>query len=606
MGYHLARLPAQERRLTRGRDHQEADGPRVRVDVPGVAAPDETFPVSYEGRQVEAAAGDTLAATLVAAGLLSLREAGDGRHRGVFCGMGACHECAVTVNGFSGLLSCMVPVEKEMEVRRQPAAPTIPAPPVPVEAERELSPAVLVVGAGPAGLSAAAHIAEAGVDVVLVDERSKPGGQFYKQPGSRRNIDEAHLDSQYRTGRALIRRAKDAGVRVISGLTVWGAFRPDLLAARSDGCSWILRPDRLVLATGANERGVPLPGWTLPGVMTAGAAQTLLRSSQVAPGRRVLLSGNGPLNMQVAAELVRAGVTVPALVEQADLRWWKNARSGAGMFFSAPELVRKGFGYRTTLARARVPVFDRSSVVEVLGDKRVEAAVVARLDQSGRRIPGTEQEIATDAVCLGYGFVPANEIPRALGCDHHVDPTSGNLVTTRSDTGRTSVSSVWVIGDAGNVKGAYVAAAMGSLAAADILADLGVVSEEESRSSGDEARRLLRRHLRFQRHLDALYRTVPLTTQLARDTTRVCRCESVSLGDLRRSFDDGALTAGSAKRLTRAGMGKCQARYCGPAVLSVAAEASGIPTHEFSGFAPQAPVRPVSVSEVAQTMLTDR
>jgi len=578
----------------------------VRVGVPGVAAPDRTFGVSYEGRDVTAASGDTVAATLVAGGHLALRETGDGSHRGVFCGMGACHECAVVIDGDPGRLACMVATGPGMDIGIQPAAPDVPAPKSDFRETRQLSPAVLVVGGGPAGLTAASVLAEAGVEVVVADERSKLGGQFYKQPGSDRDIDEERLDDQYRAGRALVRRAEEAGVQIVGGVTVWGALRPDLLAARSDRCSWVLRPERLVLATGAHERAVPIPGWTLPGVMTTGAAQTLLRSSQVSPGQRVVLSGNGPLNMQVAAELVRAGVTVTALVEQADLRWWRNGRSGSGMLMSAPELVRKGLGYRTTLARARAPVIDRSSVVEILGDGRVEAAVVARLDPSGHRIPGTDREVAADAVCLGYGFIPANEMSRSLGCDHHVDRKSGSLAVTRSDTGRTSVPTVWVVGDAGGVKGAYVAGALGSLAACDILADLGVRPAERNRPSRDAARRLLRRHQRFQRHLEHLYRAQPLTTQLAHDTTLVCRCESVPLGELRASFGGGAQTAGAAKRLTRAGMGKCQGRYCSPSVLALASEASGRPPEEFSGFAPQAPVRPVFISDVAGADLGDQ
>ena len=577
----------------------------MRVTVPGVGHPETTHRITFEGTSVEAGSGDTVAAALVAAGRLGLRVTQDGSRRGVFCGMGACHECAVVIDGDSGHLACMVAAEPAMAVGLQPAAPEPPAPETAVDETRELSPTVLVVGGGPAGLSAAATVAEAGVDVVLMDERSKLGGQFYKQPGPERGIDEGRLDDQYRAGRELLARVRAAGVQVVNGVTIWGAFRPDLLAARSDDRSWVLRPERLVLATGAHERAVPIPGWTLPGVMTTGAAQTLLRSSQVAPGRRVVLSGNGPLNMQVAAELVRSGVRVPALVEQADLRWWRNALPGLGMAVSAPRLVRKGLDYRATLARARVPVIDRSSVVEILGDARVESAVVARLDPSGFRIPGTEREVAADAVCLGYGFIPANEIARALGCDHHVDRMSGNLVTTRSGTGRTSVPTVWVVGDAGGVKGAYVAGALGSLAAAEVLADLGVVTGEENRSARNAARRLLQRHVKFQRHLENLYRARPLATQLARETTLVCRCESVPLGELRNSFGDGAATAGAAKRLTRAGMGKCQGRYCSPSVLALAAEASGRRPDEFSGFAPQAPVRPVLISEVAGSVLGD-
>ena len=462
---------------------------------------------------------------------------------------------------------------------------------------------MLVVGGGPGGLAAASVIAERGVDVVLIDERSKLGGQFYKQPPPERAIDDTRIDSQYRAGRKLIARAQDAGVEIINNVTLWGAFAPDSLAARSDDCDWVIRPKRLVLATGAHERPVPIPGWTLPGVMTTGAAQTLLRSSQVAPGERVVLSGNGPLNMQVAAELVRAGVEVVALAEQADLRWWHNLGAGAGMLASAPELVAKGFSYRSTLVRARVPVMDRASIVEIRGDEQVESAVVARLDALGDPVPGTEREFAADAVCLGYGFIPANEISRALGCDHRYDPGAGTLVVIRTPTGRTSTERVWVVGDAGGINGAYVATALGAIAGADVVADLGATPSDQLDREVSRLRRTLRRHKRFQDHLRSLYRAEPLTTQLAREPTLVCRCESVTLGELREAFTGGggATSAGAAKRLTRAGMGKCQGRYCSPSVLALATEAAGIPPGEFSGFAPQAPIRPVPIGEVAGT-----
>jgi len=571
----------------------------VRVGVPGVEPPAESVRLTFEGQPVEGVVGDTLASALVAAGEMGLREAVDGGRRGVFCGMGACHECAVVVDDRPGTLACMTGVEDGQEVSLQPAAPGPPDVSPDDRPRRELSPTVLVVGGGPGGLSVASVIAGHGVDVVVIDERSKLGGQFYKQPPPERAIDDSRIDSQYRAGRKLIARAQEAGVRFLNNVTLWGAFAPDALAARSEDCDWVFRPRRLVLATGAHERPVPIPGWTLPGVMTTGAAQTLLRSSQVAPGERVVLSGNGPLNMQVAAELVRAGVEVVALAEQADLRWWRNLGNGAGMLAAAPELVAKGFSYRTTLAR--VPVIDRASVVEIRGDQRAEAAVVARLDASGSPVPGTEREFAADAVCLGYGFIPANEISRALGCDHRYDPVTGTLVAVRTATGRTSLDSVWVVGDAGGINGAYVATALGAIAGADVLADLGVASSDLSARAGSRARKTLRRHRRFQDHLRGLYRAEPLTTELARDATLVCRCESVTLGELREAFAGGATSAGAAKRLTRAGMGKCQGRYCSPSVLAMAAGASDVPPGEFSGFAPQAPIRPVTVGEVAGT-----
>ncbi len=570
----------------------------MRVTVPGVGHPERTFPFTFDGEPIEGSSGDTVAAALIADGHLDLRETWDGSRRGLFCGMGACHECEVVIDGRPAL-SCMVGVEDGMVVTHQVAAAVAPKTAGEVPIPEEVSPSVLVLGGGPAGLSAAATMAEQGLDVVLIDERSKLGGQFYKQPSPDRRIHPDSLDSQYQSGRKLVMRVRQAGVRVIGGATVWAAFAPDHLMACSDKESWRLRPSRLVLATGACERAVPLPGWTLPGVMTAGAVQTLLRSGQVSPGRRVLLSGNGPLNMQVASELVRAGIEVPALVEQADLRWWSNLDSGWRMLVSAPELVGKGFSYRMTLKRAGVSVLDRSSVVEIRGEGRVEAAVVASLDKVGAPVRGTEREIPTDAVCLGYGFVPANEIARTLGCAHRIDPRSGTLVTSRTPTGRTSVETVWVVGDAGGINGAYAAKSLGAIAGADVLADLGVLTDREATSLTRRERKHLARHLRFQKGLEMLYGATPLTTQLATDTTLVCRCESVELVDLRRSFAEGPLSAGAAKRLTRAGMGKCQGRYCSPSVVALASEAAGTPVGEFSGFAPQTPIRPVTIAEVA-------
>ena len=577
----------------------------MRVSVPGVGQSSESIHFTYEGQAVSGQPGDSVAASLINAGHLECRTTADGSKRGVFCGMGSCNECAIVIDGTPGLLACMIYAEDGMTIERQKAFPDPPLLTGHEPERRELAPSVLVVGGGPAGMSVASTIAESGVDVVLVDERAGLGGQYYKQPAQNRAINSNRLDHQYRAGRELIARVDGAGVDIIAGASIWGAFSPNLLMAAGDGISWTLRPSRLVLATGAQERAVPIPGWTLPGVMMTGAAQTLLRSSQVSPGRRVLISGNGPLNMQLAAELLKAGVEVAALVEQADLRWWTNSLPGAGMAVSAPELVRRGLSYRTTLARGGVPVLDRSSVVAIHGKDRVEAVTVASVRKSGERIAGTEKEFAVDAVCLGYGFIPSNEIPRALGCDHHLDP-NGTLETTMSITGQTSLETVWVVGDAGGVRGAHVAQARGEIAGFEILEDLGVSPSGKALSSLRRARRLLSRHRRFQKSLAVLYDARPLTTELAEPDTTICRCESVSLGQLAQSFSDGATSAGASKRITRAGMGKCQGRYCSQAVLALAAAAGGIQIGEFSGFAPQAPVRPTEVGLVADSITTTR
>ena len=171
------------------------------------------------------------------------------------------------IDGRPGERACMTPVREGMVVGIQPARPALAGlartpPPV----REELACDVLVVGAGAAGMAAAAAAAEAGADVVLVDERPKLGGQFYKQPSRAGSADDDLLDPQYRAGRALIDRLERSGCRILSQTQVWGLFGPAEIAAVGPAVSWTLRPRRLLLATGAYERGVPLPGWTLPGV----------------------------------------------------------------------------------------------------------------------------------------------------------------------------------------------------------------------------------------------------------------------------------------------------------------------------------------------------
>lgn len=423
----------------------------MRISSEGIGECPPELDLVFEGRPLRAGEGDTLASALTHAGERALRTTRDGGARGLFCGMGVCGECALEVDGEPGRLACLTPARAGMRVARQPVARTLPAEPSGELEERELVPDLLVLGAGPAGLAAAATAAEAGLDVVVVDERAKPGGQYYKQPSAAFPVEEDRLDRQYRAGRALARRVARSGARVLSGVRVWGAFAPDHLLAVGAERRWVLRPRRLVVAAGAFERGVPFPGWTLPGVLTTGAAQTLMRSTQVAPGERVLVSGNGPLNLQVAAELVRAGATVVALAELAALPGPRVVPAGLAMLRAAPGLVRDGAGYAATLARARVPVLASSAVVRAEGDGAVRRAVVARVDAAGRPVPGTERSFDVDAVCVGFGFLPSNEVPRALGCRHRYDEQAGGLVVERGPDGRTDVPGVWVVGDAAGV-----------------------------------------------------------------------------------------------------------------------------------------------------------
>jgi NADPH-dependent 2,4-dienoyl-CoA reductase/sulfur reductase-like enzyme len=575
----------------------------MRVTKPGIAPGAEDTSVTFDGREIPARRGESLAAALIAAGHYAFRRTATTGERGVFCGMGVCSECALEVGGQAGRLACMEPVVPGLALGLNPPARRLarwsqpPAEPALPEEARETD--VLVVGAGPAGLRAAVAAKRAGAHVLVVDERVNAGGQYFKQPAGSMNVDEPGLDAQYRAGRALLREAQESGIEILHGTRLWGHSGYQELYAVSKTARYILRHHALVLATGAFERGVPFPGWTLPGVMTTGAAQTLLRSYLVAPGARVLVAGNGPLNLQVAAELAAAGVRVVAVAEAAALFRASNAVHLARMTAAAPHYTREGLSYLAVLARARVPVLSPAAVVEVAGPGRAEVATVARLDAGGHPRPGTNRHYEVDAVCLGPGFVPSSELARSLGCEHLVDERTGVLVTRRDRNGRTSVDGVWVAGDGGGIAGAQVAQAMGTLAGLDAASHVRRPIGAELAERRRIAERELDRSQRFQQSLWRLYAAPKLVDQLATPGTVVCRCEEVTLAELTAAAAPWLAAAGSLKRATRAGMGKCQGRYCGPVLAVLAARQSGEPVGPYSGFAPQAPVVPVAAGMIA-------
>lgn len=560
----------------------------------------------FEGRAIPIADGATIAAALTAAGELALKHSRQGDCRGVFCGMGVCQECLVSVDGGSAQRACMTPARHGTRVSRAPALVGLKLPAAgavadgseersahaPVDPEQQRHCNLLVIGGGPGGLSAAALAAEAGLDVVLIDERQKLGGQYFKQPAA--SSLAAPRDGQFAAGAALIDRTRAAGVEVHAGASVWGAFGLDAICALSGAQRWRFSCDALILAPGGYERGVPFPGWTLPGVMTTGAAQTLWRSYGVAPGSRVLISGNGPLNMQVAAELSAGGATIVGLAELAPSPLPGRLGALARMARADPAVMRDGLRYRMMLARARVPVMYGSAVTRVEGEGRAQSAVVAAVDGAGRP-RGRERRFAVDAVCLGYGFISSTEIARSLGCRHEYRDELGQLVTVVDDCGATSVERVWVVGDGARIRGARHAQAQGELAGFDVARSLGRAVPPSLAERQRHMARAAARHSRFQLALTRVFSAPQLNDQLADAETDICRCEGVNSRAIEAAIQEGAGHMGAIKRRTRAGMGPCQGRYCAPVLAAMVARGTGERPDELSGFAPSPPTKPLEI-----------
>jgi glycine/D-amino acid oxidase-like deaminating enzyme len=542
----------------------------MRLKHPNMRPAGAPVRIRFDGAEIEALTGETIAAALAAADIVALRKTRSGAPRGPFCGMGVCFDCLVTVDGRPNQRACLTKIEAGMDVRSMPVASSgAPEPAAPAE---EIACDVLVVGAGPAGLTAARSLALAGADVIVADERLHPGGQYFKPLAQSQVADLAGLDRQFRDGAVLHQSALSAGVKILSEATVWAAFSPTEVAAIVAGRSTLFRPKRLVLATGAYEQAMPVPGWTLPGVMTVGGLQTLARSYRVAPGERIVIAGNGPLCLQTAVELRAGGANVVAVLESAARPGFSRLPALAGAAWADPLLLLNGL---SLTARLRDVLHWRRRVTRLLGDDRVRVVEAADLS------------IEADVVALGYGFASSSELARSLGCGHRfVARGNGSMETVTDGDGRTSIAEVFAIGDGARFGGAAVARAQGMVAAAAIAGDLGLPS---SRSSG--ATRTLRRAERFQSALWRLFEAAPLHAQVLADDAIVCRCEEVRADGLRGLVKSGHDTPAELKRLTRVGMGRCQGRYCAATVARMCSPEVG----EFGLFAPRPPAKPVPV-----------
>ncbi len=567
----------------------------------GTASADVRF--LFDGRDIRARPGVSLAAALVAAGELELRETKTGARRGMFCGMGVCQECLVNVDGRSGVRACMTPVEAGVRVVRERAVASLGSH---AEAGAEsgaplatVTPEVLVIGAGPAGLLAASIAAESGAEVTVLDERSAGGGQYYKQPSSAAVVPESLAqDRQFSDGRRLIDRALRAGAELVTGAEVWGAFAPNELAVFDGVASRVYRPKKTIVATGAHERGLPVPGWTLPGVMTTGAAQTLLRSYGTLPGRRILVAGNGPFNLQVALELGRVGADIVAVLELAALSPGARLLHGARLGLSVPSLTLAGIRYVSGLRKLGVPLLWQQGLASI---EKTDAGLIARVGRAREGGIDAVDAYEADIVCMGYGFQPSNEILRCLGCRHRYDADRGHLVTERDRYGETSVPGVYAIGDCSGFSGAAAALQDGVIAAIGVVEALARPVSARHRREYRSALRRLRRHRRFQSALWRLFQAPRFYTELASPETVLCRCENVSLADVEEAIAVHGRTLGAIKRRTRLGMGPCQGRYCAPVVLHMLAKDHGQMIDEYSFFAPRSPLKPIRIRDMLAT-----
>jgi len=445
--------------------------------------------------------------------------------------------------------------------------------------------AFVIVGAGPAGMRAAEQLVAAGQRPVVIDEAQRFGGQIYRQPPAVMQRERRDLYG-FEVGRAA------AVLDRFESLLPHIDYRPNTLVWQVEantlqllhaGRTHALAFDALILATGATDRVLPFPGWTLPGVTTLGAAQVALKYQGCLIGPRVVFAGTGPLLYLVAWQYASHGGQVAAVLDSAPA----SARlRAAPRMLARPAVATKGAYFLARLRLAGVPLRSGVTLLQAEGNERVTALTW--------RANGATHTTACDAIGVGHGLRAETQLADLAGCAFDYDAIDQAWLPTRGAAGRSSVRGVYLAGDGAGILGADAAELSGARAALAALEDL---VQPTAMGRAAQIERETTAHITFRRGLETAFALPTRWAAEAPDDLIVCRCEEITAGELRACVrDTGARELNRLKALTRIGMGRCQGRMCAPAAARLLADAAGCELKEVGRLRGQAPIKPLPIS----------
>lgn len=449
---------------------------------------------------------------------------------------------------------------------------------------------LVVIGGGPAGLAAAALAARAGLSTVLFDENPGVGGQIYRAIAFSPVTDRAILGEDYWAGAELASEAKSSGALIVNGATVWSLDPTRLVGVSIDGQARLIRASRVIIATGALERPFPIPGWTLPGVMSAGGAQTALKAQGLVPSGRTVMAGGGPLLWLLAAQILRAGGKLDAILETTPRANWLRAFAHLPDFVLSP-YFSKGLKLLREV-RAKVPVIRVDRLEAVGDDKLCEVVHVAA---------GGERRMPADLLLLHQGVVPNVNLAIAAGVTHAWNERQLCFEPALDADFLSSVPGIAVAGDGAGIAGGTAAVERGRIAA---IAAVRALRPEASMPDTQAIRQKLQREEMGRAFLDWLNRPADSFRRPEGDTI-VCRCEEVTAKQVRDTALLGCEGPNQMKAFLRCGMGPCQGRLCGLTVTELIATERCTTPEEVGYYRLRPPVKPITLAELASLPIAE-
>ena len=457
-----------------------------------------------------------------------------------------------------------------------------------------------IIGGGPGGVAAAIEAAKAGVKVTLLDENERLGGQIYRQLEKGFKVTDSDvLGIDYEKGLELLSQFNSLTdrIRYLNNATVWGISKDRTLAFTQGATSSKLSFRNLLLATGAYDRPVPFPGWTLPGVLTAGGAQKLVKTERVLPGKKILLAGTGPLQLVLAYQILKAGGKIEAILEASNIsiNWLKGLKGIWGNW----DVLNEGWGYLRNIQKSGIPLLRSHIILKAHGDGRVQGAVIAKTDKNWRPRPGNTRKMQVDTICLGYGLVSSTELALLAECDHTYDLCLGGFIPIRNENLETTVPGIYAVGDGAGVAGSKIAIEEGLIAGVSVACSLGYMPNADARKHIRLFQKRLDKLIRFRKVLDEMSMPRAGLYELVKDDTIVCRCEEITLKEIKDAMADGATHTKDIKRLTRIGMGPCEGRMCGPTLIEIMRRQPNVHPDALEFLPPRPSIKPVALGVLA-------
>ena len=547
----------------------------------------------FENIVYSANSGDSIASALISNKIFEINNNGLSK-RGIFCGMGVCHECLVEVNGENNVRACMRKLDNNAIIFKQKQIKITKFKndtSYKKKGRESFSSDLLIIGGGIGGLSAALAASNCGVNTILIDDREKLGGQFCKQPIIGEN---STCDDQVILGKKLINKVINNGVKVFTNSSVFAIFENKEILAIKDNELITFRPKKIIFSTGAYERGYPVKGWTLPGVMTTGAMQGLLKGYNVLAGKKILMCGNGPFILHVAKELKKGGAIIVAISEKSSKPNIFDYKIMFQLLLNSFKLFLKGIRYLLFLKLNGIPIYYNHEISSI--EQNANGLTATIMNTGGN----DHKSFEVDCICLGYGFNSSNNMLRYLNCRHDYNSELNCLVTFRYDDFQTTVKDIYAIGDCVKISGAQVDETEATISGYNVAESLGYEIVPEYLKEKNLCKIKLQKLEKFQNNLWKLYKSNNYNLANLNNEVEICRCEGIKYSTLNNALENGFTSISELKLKTRVGMGPCQGRYCGQIVLDILKHNCGVQIKESDFFTSRIPFIPLNIEHLTE------